>query len=168
GAGATGATGTTGSSGPYATQSADGAAVSVNGDGTFTYDASAVASLNPPQLPVGDTANDSFVYHENDGHGGTATGTVQVTVTSTATPPIANSFTVATHAVGNTLLEVGTQPSPSSAPKVTDSDNILNHVTQPTFGDAGTITSFQSTTSPGGSVSVDESGPDAGSFTYLT
>src|SRR5207253_305561 len=97
-------------SAPFTGTSAKGAAVSLNADGTFSYDPTGAAQLHPPNLPIGQSTPDTFTYEVNDGHGGTATGTVTITVTAVDTPPTANDFTAATNVVGNTLIEFGTQP----------------------------------------------------------
>lgn len=58
--------------------SANGAAVSVNPDGTFTYDPLAVSSIQ--QLSGGASVVDTFTYTVTDTIGKTATATVTVTV----------------------------------------------------------------------------------------
>jgi VCBS repeat-containing protein len=150
---------------PFVGTSAKGAAVSLNADGTFSYDPTNAAQLHPPNLTIGQSTTDTFTYDVNDGHGGTAIGTVTVTVTAVDTPPTANDFTVGTNVVGNTLIEVGTQPSPSSEPKTTDPTNLAAHSSDPDipFGDSLTF-SAPATSSHGGNVSV--TNPSTGAFTY--
>jgi hypothetical protein len=58
--------------------------VTVLADGSFTYDASASATL--AALAEGQTLDDTFTYTISDGHGSTDTGTVVVTVTGNAFP----------------------------------------------------------------------------------
>ena len=58
-----------------------GAAITMNADGSFTYDPTASATLRA--LPQGQSATDTFTYRANDGHGGTGTATVTVTVSGT-------------------------------------------------------------------------------------
>ena len=58
--------------------SVDGAAVSINADGSFTYDPTSSSKLKA--LVTGQSTADSFTYRANDGHGGTATGLVTFTV----------------------------------------------------------------------------------------
>ena len=150
---------------PFVGTSAKGAAVSLNADGTFSYDPTGAAQLHPPNLAIGQSTADTFTYEVNDGHGGTATGTVTVTVTAVDTPPTANDFTVATNVVGNTLIEVGTQPSPSTEPKTTDPTNLAAHSSDPDipFGDSLTF-SAPATSTNGGNVSVTNA--STGAFTY--
>jgi hypothetical protein len=145
--------------------SAKGAAVTINPDGTFTYDATGAAALHPPQLAIGNSTPDTFTYEVSDGQGGLATGTVTVNVTAVDTPPTANNFTVATNVVGNTLIEVGTQPAPSSEPKTTDATNMAAHASDPDipFGDSLTF-SAAATSLHNGVVSV--TNPSTGAFTY--
>jgi VCBS repeat-containing protein len=69
--------------------SAQGAAVTIAADGTYSYDPRAAAPLQA--LNTGASVVDTFSYTVNDGRGGTATATVQVTVAGvtdgTTTPP---------------------------------------------------------------------------------
>jgi hypothetical protein len=62
--------------------SAMGAAVTLNADGSFTYDPTVSVTLQ--SLPSGQTATDAFTYRANDGHGATATSTVTITVSGSA------------------------------------------------------------------------------------
>jgi VCBS repeat-containing protein len=66
-----------------------GAAVTIAADGTYTYDPRAAAALQA--LNNGASLVDSFTYTVNDGRGGTATATMQVTVAGvtdgTTNPP---------------------------------------------------------------------------------
>ena len=59
--------------------SAKGAAITLSADGSFTYDPTISAMLGA--IPRGQATTDTFTYQANDGHGGTATGTVTLTVT---------------------------------------------------------------------------------------
>ncbi len=54
------------------------AAVTINADGSFTYDPTGSATLQA--LDSGDSLVDSFSYNIEDGNGGSAVGTVEVTV----------------------------------------------------------------------------------------
>jgi VCBS repeat-containing protein len=65
--------------------SSKGATVSINADGSFTYDPSSSPQLQ--SLPLGQQASDSFTYRANDGHGGSASATVTITVTSAVNQP---------------------------------------------------------------------------------
>ena len=63
--------------------------MTMNPDGSFTYDPTGSAMLQA--IPRGQTATDTFTYRANDGHGGTAIGTVTITVTGVINhPPVAN------------------------------------------------------------------------------
>jgi serine-aspartate repeat-containing protein C/D/E len=61
---------------------ASGAVVTLNADGTLSYDSSTAVLGGVPAAKIvqGETASDSFTYSITDGNGGTATGTVDVTV----------------------------------------------------------------------------------------
>ena len=63
--------------------SAAGALISVNADGSFTYDPNGKFE----SLGVGETATDTFEYTISDGRGGTDTATVTVTITGEADQP---------------------------------------------------------------------------------
>ena len=153
-----------GGTAPFTATSSKGATVTMNADGSFSYDPTAARALHPPQLAIGSTTTDTFTYEVNDGHGGTETGTVTVTVTAVDTPPNAPNYTVTGGAVGNTLLEVGPVSSPSAEPKVPQpADGILSHASDPDIGDSITVTAFDATSAQGGQVSVDSS---TGAFTY--
>ena len=60
-----------------------GAAVTVNPDGSFSYDPTTSATLQA--LAAGESATDTFTYTISDGQGGTDTATVTVTVSP---PPV--------------------------------------------------------------------------------
>jgi VCBS repeat-containing protein len=61
--------------------SAMGATITINADGSFSYDPTSSATLR--SLAQGQTATDTFTYRANDGHGGTGTATVTMTVSGT-------------------------------------------------------------------------------------
>ena len=63
----------------YDSVSALGASVTVNADGSYTYDASALSELT--ELAIGESAIDSFNYTVKDSKGGTSTATMTITVT---------------------------------------------------------------------------------------
>jgi len=69
------------------TTSTSGAVVTVNQDGSFTYDPRNVAALQA--LATGDTVEDEFTYTVEDGHGGTVNATVTITVTGVNDAPVA-------------------------------------------------------------------------------
>jgi|GEM_PF-5471865 len=63
---------------PGALLSSKGASVVLNVDGTFSYDPTTSATLHA--LNTGDSTVDSFTYTVSDGHGGTSTASVDVSV----------------------------------------------------------------------------------------
>jgi len=71
----------------FANPSAQGAAVSVNGDGSFSYDPTGTAVLQA--LPQGSVVIDTFTYVITDGVNLSAAATVSVTVTGVNDPPTA-------------------------------------------------------------------------------
>ena len=62
---------------------ASGATVSIQSDGSYSYDANGAFD----HLNSGENATDSFDYQISDGNGGTDTATVSVTVNGEGTPP---------------------------------------------------------------------------------
>ncbi|MDF1739370.1 MAG: VCBS domain-containing protein, partial [Verrucomicrobiales bacterium] len=76
--------------------SAGGAAVTVNADGSFTYDPNGQFDY----LAEGVTATDTFGYTITDSDGGTDTATVTIVITGTNDAPVANPDT-------NTAVEAG-------------------------------------------------------------
>src|SRR5439155_24444892 len=64
---------------------ASGATLTVNGDGTFTYDPTTSATLNA--LAAGDSTTDSFTYTIADPYGATSTATVTMTITGVNDSP---------------------------------------------------------------------------------
>ncbi len=71
---------------------ASGAVVSLTAEGTVHYEVADSAQA----LTDGDSAVDSFIYTVEDGQGGTATASVDVTVTGVNDAPVANDDVVAT------------------------------------------------------------------------
>ncbi|MCY2925939.1 MAG: cadherin domain-containing protein [Planctomycetota bacterium] len=65
-----------------------GATVTLNQNGSVTYDPTASADLNA--LAVGETLQDTFTYTLSDGMGGTDTATVTLTVAGANDPPVAD------------------------------------------------------------------------------
>jgi VCBS repeat-containing protein len=139
-----------------------GATVTMNVNGTFTYDpTSAPAGGTLQELAVGATATDTFQYTISDGHGQTASATVSILVTHPDTPPTASPLAVS--AVGNTLFEYGTQASPSNEPKTTATGTLNSLVSDPDPGDSATITAVDTTSAHGGSIVYDAA---TGGFAY--
>ncbi|WP_105419992.1 DUF5801 repeats-in-toxin domain-containing protein [Neorhizobium sp. T25_27] len=71
------------------TNSAAGAVVTLNGDGTISYNASSSATLQA--LGAGETVTDTFSYTIDDGHGGTATATATITINGVNDAPVITS-----------------------------------------------------------------------------
>ncbi|MCH8990578.1 MAG: tandem-95 repeat protein, partial [Acidobacteria bacterium] len=69
--------------------SANGAAVAVAADGSFSYDPTASAALQA--LAAGDSIDDTFTYTIDDGQAGSDTATVTVTVSGVNDAPVANN-----------------------------------------------------------------------------
>ena len=78
---------------------ASGALLTLNADGSYTYDPNGqFESLN-----AGDSTADSFTYEVSDGHGGSDTATVNLTITGVTdgagnTPPVAVDDSYSVHA----------------------------------------------------------------------
>jgi len=70
--------------------SAQGASVTINADGSYTYDPIGATAL--AALAAGQTLADTFTYTVSDGNGGTTEGTVTITVSGTVTT--GGAFTV--------------------------------------------------------------------------
>ena len=121
--------------------SAKGAAVTVNSDGSFSYDPTGSTTLQA--LAEGTTTTDTFTYTMDDGYGNTQTSTVTVTVSGDEGVPIANDDTGTTNE--NTSL----------------TGNVLDNDQVPT-GRTMAVTDYQATTSQGGTVTMQADG----SFTY--
>lgn len=75
-------------SAPVNTTSANGASVTINANGTFVYDPRTAPNIQ--RLNLGQSLNDTFTYTVTDGKGGTATGTVTISVAGRNDRPVAN------------------------------------------------------------------------------
>ena len=130
------------SAGSFAT--AKGGQVTLNADGTFTYDPSGVFE----SLAVGDSDTDSFTYTLDDGNGGTDTATVTLTINGANDAPVAADDNVVTDedspVTGNVLVDNGNGA---------DSD---------VDGDTLTVTAGSFVTAKGGQVTLNADG----TFTY--
>jgi VCBS repeat-containing protein len=87
--------------------SANGAVVTLNADGSVSYDASGSATLNA--LAAGETLVDTFSYTISDGNGGTSTASVSLTINGVNDGPVAvaNTYTTdeQTLITGNVLTD---------------------------------------------------------------
>ncbi len=118
--------------------SSNGATLTLNPDGTVTYNAASSDTLNA--LGDGESATDTFQYTVTDSQGGSATGTVTVTVTGVNDDPTANSDTV--------TLETA---------QATDIDVLANDI-DPDTNDTLTIESFDATSQGGAAVILNTDG----------
>ena len=81
---------------------ASNALVTLNADGTFSYD----PNTQFESLGAGASATDSFTYTVSDGNGGTATSTVTVTVNGVNDDPTAAADAAAVSEDGSTSIDV--------------------------------------------------------------
>ena len=70
----------------FSAESAMGAAISLNADGTLNYDPSAAVAVQA--LAADETATDSFTYTVSDGHGGSDAATVTIHLTGVNDAPV--------------------------------------------------------------------------------
>lgn len=84
-----------------------GAAVSVNTDGTFSYNPT--GSTNVQALDAGDNTSDSFTYTISDGNTGTDTGTVTINLSGLNDAPnaVVDGFTLNENSTNNNLTVLG-------------------------------------------------------------
>ncbi|MCH8925370.1 MAG: tandem-95 repeat protein, partial [Proteobacteria bacterium] len=108
--------------------SAKGAAVTVNADGSYTYDPTGSATLGA--LAVGENTTDTFTYTVSDGNGASGTATVTITVTGVNDAPTAAADT-ATTAVDTAVIK--DVLANDSDPDTTDTLSV-SAVTQGTSG----------------------------------
>ncbi|HET6999096.1 MAG TPA: tandem-95 repeat protein [Solirubrobacterales bacterium] len=140
-----------------AVTTAKGASVTVNADGSLSYDPSGSATLRA--LGEGDTDTDTFTYAAGDGSA-SATATVTVTVIGLPDPPIAGNDSY--NGVGNTTLTVG-QTGPSGEAFKQLSGSVLDNDTDADTPHAElTVEATTTATSEGGSATIAADGK----FTY--
>ncbi|MBI4184382.1 MAG: tandem-95 repeat protein, partial [Proteobacteria bacterium] len=120
----------------YDSTSASGAGVTMNADGSFTYDPGSVFQY----LAVGESATDTFTYTITDGHGGFDTATVTLTVAGVNDAPVANDDSNAT----NEDTAVG--------------GNVLGNDTDVDASDALSVSAYDTTSAYGAAVSVAANG----------
>ena len=129
------------------TTSAKGAAVSVNTDGSFSYDPSGANTIQA--LDAGDSDTDTFSYTVSDGNGGTDTATVTIALTGVNDAPVAtiNSY----NATEDTNLVVNA------------ASGVLANDTDVDADDVGNLTAVLETTTSNGTLTLNADG----SFTYM-
>ncbi|MHC4177609.1 MAG: Ig-like domain-containing protein, partial [Planctomycetota bacterium] len=124
------------------TSSALGAAVTVNPDGTFTYDPRVSATLNA--LALGEGQTDTFSYTVDDGNGGSDTAEVTITVDGLNDPPEAQDGSFGTDEdtpLSDTLANLASDP---------DSNDSLNF-----SGDTSSALGAAVTVNPDGTFTYD-------------
>jgi VCBS repeat-containing protein len=125
----------------YDTTSARGAAVTVNANGGYSYDPTGVAALQA--LAAGESVTDTFTYTIGDGHGGSDTATVIITVSGVNDGPTAVDDSGATDE--DTVLN-GAAPG------------VLGNDTDPDGSDVLTVTGYNATSVRGAAVAVNADG----------
>ena len=116
---------------------ASGALLTVNADGSYSYDPNGQFDA----LNDGETATDTFTYTVSDGNGGTDTATVTVTINGSTdnTAPIANNDTLTVDegvmVTVNGVLDNDVDPDPGDTLTVThvngDTGNVGSQITLP-------------------------------------
>ena len=105
----------------------DGAAVTIDPHGSFTYDPTGSTTLKA--LPDGAHMTDSFTYTVDDGHGGTSSATVSITVTGVNDPPVAVNDGSARTPVATTSADT----------PLADQSTLFGNDTDPDTGDTHTL-----------------------------
>jgi VCBS repeat-containing protein len=127
-----------------------GAAVTINADGSFSYD---LAGIDLSSLGQGETATDSFPYVVEDGNDGISFETVTITINGVNDEPVASDDTVSTDK--NTVA----------------SGNVLDNDSDPDSSDTLTVTAETLTTGQGAAVTINADGSYSydpnGQFDYL-
>ena len=118
-----------------------GAAVTVNADGSYTYDPTGSATLGA--LAVGENTTDTFTYTVSDGNGASGTATVTITVTGVNDAPTAAADTEASDE--DTILNVG-------------ASGVLANDSDPDTTDVLTVTAFDAVSAKGAAVTVNADG----------
>src|SRR4051812_18135106 len=121
--------------------------VTVNGDGTVTYDPNHKFDSVAPNA----TAHDTFKYKANDGHGDSNVATVDVTIGGIDDPPVVTTSSGATpytEGAGFTAVDAGVTVTDADSPQLTsgrvaivDGHNINDLLELPTPAPGG-ITGF--------------------------
>ena len=116
--------------------SGQGVAVTLNADGTFSYNPGTKFNY----LAVGQTAQDSFDYTISDGHGGTKTATVTITINGVNDSPTAVADSAATGE--NTTVDI----------------NVRTNDTDPDSGDTLAVGTFSATSTRGATITLNGDG----------
>ncbi|HEX7167952.1 MAG TPA: Ig-like domain-containing protein, partial [Acidimicrobiales bacterium] len=135
-----------------------GTATITAGDGSVTYNPNGQFE----HLNAGQTAETTFTYTVSDGEGGTDTATVTITINGVNDAPIAvaDSFTGANGAIGNTKFAVGL--TVTGEPVVNVTGNLLTNDTDVDNTHASLTAAFNSAP-VGAQVTVNSNG----TFTYV-
>ncbi len=105
--------------------------VTDNGNGTFGYDSNGQFDY----LAVGEQASDTFIYTVSDGHGGTDTATVTITITGVNDAPTANDDSGASFTTNeDTLFTTGNVLVNDSDPDASDTLSVAGFDTTATLG----------------------------------
>ena len=123
--------------GAHAARARDGAAVTIDPHGSFTYDPTGSTTLKA--LPDGGHMTDSFTYTVDDGHGGTSSATVSITVTGVNDPPVA---------VNDGSTETPIASTTSDTP-LTSQPTLFVNDSDPDTGDTFTLNSASVTSAKG-------------------
>ncbi len=126
--------------------STDGAAVTIHADGSYSYDPTGSATLKA--LGVGAQTTDTFTYTIDDGHGGTSSATVSITVTGVNDAPVAiNDGSTGTPIASTT----------SDAP-LTGQPTLFGNDGDPDTGDTLSLNTADTTSPKGATVTVNSNG----------
>lgn len=140
---------------------ASGALLTVNANGTFSYDPNGAFVLS-----AGAMTTDMFTYTIDDGSGTCAeTATVTVTITGVNDPPVVMDETFQTagsRAIGNTTFEFS-NASAVTTPRVFVSGDVLDNDTDLETPGLMSITAFDAVGTAGGAISLNMT---TGEFTY--
>lgn len=123
-----------------------GAAVTLNANGTYTYDPTGSPTLQA--LAHGQSTTDSFTYRVNDGHGGTATAPVTITVTGMNHPPTAAND-------GSTGSPVATTNADTA---LTNESSLFGNDSDPDTGDTLSLSAADTVSAKGAAVTVNSNG----------
>ncbi len=140
---------------------ASGALLTVNANGTFSYDANGAFVLTAGQMTT-----DMFTYTIDDGSGTCAeTATVTLTITGVNDPPIIldeNFQTAGNRAIGNTTFEFA-NASAVTTPRVFVMGDVLDNDTDAETPGLLSITAFDAASTAGGAIAMNMT---TGEFTY--